>query len=220
MPSIIKPPFLITLAIVINALLFLLIHKLVTNEITALPSLDKLNWIEFVKLEQTPPEEKIEKTRPEQPPPPEEQPPPPELAQPEIPKPEQIRMKTPTPEINVPFAVDGVPYLGDYLKSSPGNQIGRIEPQIATNLVPTTRIEPIYPPRALRASIEGNVTVEFTIATDGSVKDIAIVAAEPPDIFDRAVLQAVKRWKFAPEIVDGQAVEKRARQNIKFTLKR
>lgn len=217
----IKLPLIIILSVVINALLFLLIHQLVNNDISELPSYKKLNWVDFIKLEETPPEEKLKKSEPKEPPPPEKTPPLPELAQPEVPKPkpEQAKINVPTPNINVPFAVDGVPYLGDYLKSSPVKKLTPSTPEIATNIAPTTRIEPLYPPRALRAGIEGIVTVEFTITTDGSVKDIEIVKADPPNIFNQSVLQAVKRWKFAPEIEDGKAVEKRARQDIKFTLK-
>ena len=220
MSSIIKSPLIIIFSVIINALLFLLIHQLVSNDIVALPRFENLNWIDFVKLEEEPREDKIKKIKPEEPPPPEENPPPPELAQPDVPKPEQVKMNVPSPDINVPFAIDGVPYLGDYLKSSTGSKMTTVIPEIATDVVPTTRIEPLYPPRALRAGVEGSVTVEFTIATDGSVKDMEIIKAEPSSIFDQAVLQAVRRWKFTPEIVDGKAVEKRARQDIKFTLKK
>lgn len=218
----IKLPLIVLFSVVVNALLFLLIHQLVSNDITSLPRYEKLNWVDFVKLEDTPHEEKLNKTKPQEPPPPEKTPPPPKLAQPDVPKPtpEQARINIPSPSINIPFAVNGIPYLGDYLKSSPAKDIMPSTPEIDTNVIPTTRIEPIYPPRALRAGIEGTVTVEFTITVDGSVKDIKIVKADPPDIFNQSVLQAVKRWKFPAEIVDGKAIEKRARQDIKFTLKK
>ena len=94
------------------------------------------------------------------------------------------------------------------------------KPKFDANVVPTLRIPPVYPPRALRSGIEGIITVEFIIATDGSVKDAVIVKAKPPKIFDRAVLKAITKWKFNPDIVDGQAVEKRARQDVKFKLQR
>ena len=220
MPRVIKPSVIIFLSLVINTFLFLLIHQLVSNDLGALPKYEKLNWIDFVKLESEPEDKKQEQIKPEEPPPPEETPPQPELARPDITKPEQINLKIPVPEINVPLAVDGTPYLGDYLTTQPKGKLSSPIPEIATNVVPTTRIEPVYPPRALRAGIEGSVTVEFTITTDGSVRDITVIKSEPSEIFDQAVLQAVKRWKFAPEIVDGNAVEKRARQDIKFTLKR
>ena len=103
----IKLPLIIILAVVINALLFLLIHQLVSNDIAELPRYEKLNWVDFIKLEETPREEKLKKIKPEEPPPPEKTPPPPELAQPDVPKPEpeQAKINVPTPNINVPFAV-------------------------------------------------------------------------------------------------------------------
>jgi protein TonB len=64
------------------------------------------------------------------------------------------------------------------------------------------------------------VTVEFTIGVDGSVKDPKIVKANPPKIFDKAVLKAITRWKFNPDMVNGKPVEKRARQDVKFKLQR
>ncbi len=62
--------------------------------------------------------------------------------------------------------------------------------------------------------------VEFTIAFDGSVKDPHIIKSNPPKIFDRSVLKAIKKWKFNPDIVDGKAIEKRARQDIHFKLQK
>ena len=79
---------------------------------------------------------------------------------------------------------------------------------------------PVYPQRALRSGIEGVVTVEFTIATDGSVKDAEVVKAKPPKIFNKAVLTAIAKWKFNPDMINGVPVEKRARQDIKFTIQR
>jgi len=216
MRRVIKQPLIISVSIIINALLFLLIHQLVTNEMVALPRLESINWIDFIQLEQQTRVDEEKKPRPDEPPPPEETPPLPKIAQPDVPKPKQVTPDLSMPNINVPLAIDGVPYLGDYLKSSPSAIPSTSG--ITTNVVPTTRIEPVYPPRALRAGIEGMVTVEFTIMTDGSVSNIEVVKGEPPGIFDRAVIQAVSRWKFATEIVNGQPVEKRARQDIKFTL--
>lgn len=222
MQNFVKHPLIISLSILINALLFLLIHQLVSNEIVSLPKFEELNWVDFIQLEQqkTIREDTTKKTRPEEPPP-EKTPELPKMKQPEIEKTEQIDINLPAPNIDIPLGTTGTPYLGDFLKSSPPAAPGGGLPKmdIATNLVPTTRIEPVYPPRALRAGIEGTVTAEFTIGMDGSVKDVEIVSAEPPNIFDRAVITAIKKWKFAPEIVDGKAVEKRARQDIKFTLR-
>ena len=215
-------PFFIILAFVINALLFLLIHQLVSNENISLPEFEELTWVDFIQLEQLTETQEMEKKQelPDEPPPPEKLPEVPELTRPDIKKPTQPDVPVPTPNIDIPMSGGGIPYLGDYLKSAvPVEKVNKpVIPEIATDILPTTRVEPVYPPRALRAGIEGTVTVEFTITTDGSVRDLEIVKADPPDIFDRAVLNAVKRWKFNPETENGNPVEQRARQEIRFSL--
>ena len=40
--------------------------------------------------------------------------------------------------------------------------------------------------------------VEITVGTDGSVTSARVVDANPPRLFDREALAAVKRWKFEP----------------------
>ena len=57
---------------------------------------------------------------------------------------------------------------------------------------------PRYPPEAARRQQSGNVQVEITVGTDGSVSSARVVSSDPPRVFDREALAAVKRWKFAP----------------------
>lgn len=57
---------------------------------------------------------------------------------------------------------------------------------------------PRYPPLALRRRIEGDVTVIFTVRTDGSVDAARVASAQPPGLFEDAALEAVRRWRFAP----------------------
>lgn len=83
------------------------------------------------------------------------------------------------------------------------------------DVVPMVQIKPEYPMRAEQRGIEGWVTVEYTITRAGTVKDARVVAAHPPRIFDRAALQAVKKWKYNPKIENGEAVE---RPGVQFTL--
>lgn len=221
-----KSPLILTAAFLINVLIFILIHQLVTNELGEVPEIKDLYFVDFIRVKDEPeqPDEPERRERPEEPPPPEpeETPPKPEISKPDKPKPEQVKQDLPTPNIDIPFGIEGVPYLGDFLKTpeppSP-EPLAPTKPAIDTDVVPTYKIKPVYPRRALRAGIEGVVTVEFTIAKDGSVKDPEIVKADPPDIFNRAVLESIIRWKFSPEKENGQPIEKRARQDIRFTLR-
>ncbi len=57
---------------------------------------------------------------------------------------------------------------------------------------------PRYPADALRSGTSGEVLVELTIGTDGSVTDARILRATPARVFDREALAAVRRWKFEP----------------------
>jgi|SRR5215475_5365449 len=74
--------------------------------------------------------------------------------------------------------------------------------------VPLVRIDPDYPMQARQRGIEGWVVVEFTITTAGTVKDPVVVASEPGTVFDRAAINAVRKWKYNPKIQDGKAVER------------
>ena len=57
---------------------------------------------------------------------------------------------------------------------------------------------PTYPTDAYRSGTAGEVQVEFTVGTDGSVTTARVVHATPPRVFDREALAAVKRWRFQP----------------------
>ena len=65
-------------------------------------------------------------------------------------------------------------------------------------LRPLSTPAPSYPTEALRAAQSGEVQVEVTVAPDGSVSDARVVRADPPRIFDRAAVAAVRRWRFEP----------------------
>ena len=68
----------------------------------------------------------------------------------------------------------------------------------SNELRPISTPAPSYPRDAYRDGTSGEVQVEFTVGTDGSVTSARVVRADPPRVFDREALSAVKRWKFQP----------------------
>ncbi|MCC4611058.1 energy transducer TonB [Xanthomonas campestris pv. esculenti] len=68
----------------------------------------------------------------------------------------------------------------------------------AQSLRPISTPAPRYPPEALRAGTSGEVLVEITVGTDGSITASRVLRANPPRVFDREALNAVKRWRFEP----------------------
>jgi TonB family protein len=71
---------------------------------------------------------------------------------------------------------------------------------------------------ALTQHLAGSVTLEFTVNTSGEPRDIHVVEATPPGVFDQAAINAVKHWRYAPLLVDGALVEVPVRTRMRFEL--
>jgi protein TonB len=82
------------------------------------------------------------------------------------------------------------------------------------------QVEPLYPFAARRRGIEGQVEVRFVVDTDGTVRDISIIRAEPPGIFDDTVRHTLSRWRFKPGMRRGEAVATLVQTAIVFKLDR
>ena len=64
--------------------------------------------------------------------------------------------------------------------------------QGADDLLPVVRIAPNYPSEALAAGREGEVQLEFTIAANGTVKDVVVVDSSSPEFEEPAVAALLK----------------------------
>lgn len=76
--------------------------------------------------------------------------------------------------------------------------------------------QPVYPPAAKEAGIEGEVTLIYTVTASGHVADVRVLEAEPADIFDEAALAAVRTWRYRPMRRDGEPV---VMENVVSTLR-
>jgi periplasmic protein TonB len=65
-------------------------------------------------------------------------------------------------------------------------------------LVALSTPQPAYPPDALRKGQTGEVVLEFTVNSDGSVGAMDVVTARPRGVFERGVQATVRRWRFQP----------------------
>lgn len=74
-------------------------------------------------------------------------------------------------------------------------------------LVPFMKIAPNYPTAAAARGIEGFVDVMFDVTETGATENIRIIYAEPSSIFNRSVIQAIKRWKYKAKMIADKAVK-------------
>ncbi|MEM1192202.1 MAG: TonB family protein [Pseudomonadota bacterium] len=74
---------------------------------------------------------------------------------------------------------------------------GSGELTIEQALVPIIRVEPAYPQGCAQRGAEGPVTVEFDISPQGAILNPRIISSVDR-CFERATLQAVRKWKYSP----------------------
>jgi protein TonB len=84
------------------------------------------------------------------------------------------------------------------------------------DVVPLVRVDPEYPPRAKQQGVEGYVDLEFTITPVGTVEDPVVIGSSPALVFDRAAIQAVRKWRYNPKTENGVAI---ARKGVQVRLR-
>lgn len=103
--------------------------------------------------------------------------------------------------------------IGCVVLAAPGqNNIPNFAPQYLV-IVP-----PLIPDEAFQKRIEGFVIIQFTVTPSCAVTDIVVVESQPKGLFDKAAIEAVKRWCVEPLNVGGEYRYYRATQRIDFEL--
>lgn len=97
-----------------------------------------------------------------------------------------------------------------------GWSVGYTMPQSADeSYIPTNKVVPKYPAKALRQGVEGYVIVEFTINEAGETENHKVLKSKDIDgnsinVFNDAALEAAKKLTYKPKILNGQAVKAEA----------
>lgn len=191
--------------------LFALKHTIDVSQ-SNLVDRENLRVIDFVRLQREELLTKKERIKPKKPEP-KKPPPKPKINIPKPTPPDKVAPKRmQRMNINLPINMAASSALGDALVATAGGR------EVNANVIPLARINPIYPKRAKMMKKEGFVLLEFTITQVGSVKDIDVVEAQPPNIFDRSAKRALAKWKFKPKIENNLAIEQRASVKINFEL--
>ncbi len=168
--------------------------------------------INFIRMPE--PENEVQRRRRQPPEPPEMTNPLPESPPLDRPEPQAAPPPMPMPAMAAPDLQSSLAPGGIPVMAAPTGPVEYSQP-----LTPVSQVPPRYPRRAMLAGISGWVKLEFMINPDGSVGDIRILEAAPRrNIFDQEAIRALSRWRFRPQISDGQAVAARAAVTITFKL--
>jgi TonB family protein len=86
---------------------------------------------------------------------------------------------------------------------------------------PTPKSVPLpeYPAEMIRASIIGEVTLDYTVAADGRVSEVTVVKASREE-FQKAAFAAARTWFFNPavDLASSKPAPDRMRCKVRFSM--
>ena len=162
------------------------------------------------------------------PPPPAQQTPPP--SKPDIVAPRtpiQLVQKTPvavTPD-PVPQPTPSAPVSAPAIAPAPGPSLAAAPAPPSTVRVSdlsarmTSGAPPRYPMDSRRKREQGTVVLSLVLGTDGRVETISVSRSSGFDRLDQAALSAVRKWRWAPMVQNGNPVQMKGVVEIPFVLK-
>ncbi len=92
------------------------------------------------------------------------------------------------------------------LRVSPGLQAERL----------AVRVDPVYPPLAKQACIQGTVRFRATISVDGHVRNLQLISGHP--LLVSAAREAVKQWIYRPVFLNEAPVEVITTIDVNFVI--
>jgi protein TonB len=90
----------------------------------------------------------------------------------------------------------------------------RVSHMMEGNLI--HRVQPVYPPLARQARIQGTVVLRAIISRDGRIENLQVVSGHP--MLVPAAIGAVRQWRYQPYILNDQPVEVETQITVNFSL--
>jgi periplasmic protein TonB len=66
------------------------------------------------------------------------------------------------------------------------------------------QVQPVYPPLAKQARIQGDVLIDSVIDKEGRVTQMKVVSGSP--LLVQAAIQALQQWRYQPTLLNGEPV--------------
>ena len=150
--------------------------------------------------------------------------------------PEKVQMikeeEAPPPEMSSAGVVGGVPggvpggqmggVIGGIISSTPvavpkvaTPQRVRVSLGVSQGLL-IKKVQPVYPPLARQARIQGVVLLQAEISKDGTIENLRLISGHP--MLAPAAIDAVKQWRYKPYLLNGEPVAVETQVQVNFSL--
>ncbi len=90
----------------------------------------------------------------------------------------------------------------------------RISHMMEGNLI--YKVQPVYPPLARQARIQGSVLLRAIISRSGTIKDLSVISGHP--MLLGAAIEAVRQWRYRPYMLNDEPVEVETQVTVNFSL--
>lgn len=78
------------------------------------------------------------------------------------------------------------------------------------------QLQPVYPPLARTAHVEGQVVLAALISKEGTIKNLRVLMGHP--MLVTSAIEAVSKWRYRPYILNSEPVEVETQINVNFLL--
>jgi TonB family protein len=128
--------------------------------------------------------------------------------------------------LNLPSPQPYAPELGEVAAgSSPSVAVAVsppvVEPSLATRVSSGAtpprlvhKVDPVYPRPALMLRLQGTVVLKATITSQGTVENVRVESGN--QVLAGAAVQAVRQWRYQPQLLNGQPVETETTITVSF----
>jgi protein TonB len=79
-----------------------------------------------------------------------------------------------------------------------------------------SRPDPVYPPIAKAAHVQGVVILHAIISKQGTIENLQVVSGPP--MLTTSAMDAVHRWRYKPYLLNGEPTEVETTINVNFTF--
>jgi protein TonB len=78
------------------------------------------------------------------------------------------------------------------------------------------RVQPVYPPLARSARVQGSVVLSALISKAGTMENLRVLSGHP--MLVAAAIEAVRQWRYRPYILNAEPIEVETQIKVSFSL--